>query len=94
MQEFIAYLIKNLVDEPDAVVVKVYDGNKSTIVEIRVGNSDIAKVVGRQGRTIKALRTVALTVGARFGRRVKLELIQDDATSDDDIQSKDTKEEE
>ena len=97
MQEFIAYLIKNLVDEPESVDVKVYDGNKSTIVEIRVGDNDIAKVVGRQGRTIKALRTVALTVGARFGRRVKLELIQDKDTADtadDAPQSEDPKEEE
>ncbi|MCF7852085.1 MAG: KH domain-containing protein [Simkaniaceae bacterium] len=79
MQEFIAYLIKNLVDDPDTVNVNVYDGDKSTIVEVKVANADIAKIVGRQGRTIKALRTVAMTVGARFGRRIKLELIQEQA---------------
>ncbi|MDN3505009.1 MAG: KH domain-containing protein [Rhabdochlamydiaceae bacterium] len=77
MKEFIAYLIKNLVDDPEIVDVNVFDGDKSTIIEVKVGNSDVAKVVGRQGRTIKALRTVAMTVGARFGRRVKVELIQD-----------------
>jgi len=75
MQEFVAYLIKNLVDNPDDVTVAVFDGDKSTIVEVKVGEEDVAKLVGRQGRTIKALRTIAMTVGARFGRRVKLELV-------------------
>ncbi len=76
MKEFIAYLIKNLVDQPDAVDVQVVDAQQGTVVEIRVSQTDIAKVVGRQGKTIKALRTIAMTVGARFGRRVRLEVIQ------------------
>jgi predicted RNA-binding protein YlqC (UPF0109 family) len=75
MKEFIAYLIKNLVDKPEAVDVQVFDGEQGTVVEIRVSPEDVAKVVGRQGRTIHSLRTIALTVGARFGRRVRLELI-------------------
>lgn len=75
MKEFIAYLIKNLVDQPMSVDVQIFDGQQGTIVEIRVSDEDIAKVVGRQGRTIKALRTIAMTVGARFGRRVRVELI-------------------
>ena len=76
MKEFIAYLIKNLVDQPNAVEVQIIDGEQGTMVEVRVSQEDIAKIVGRQGRTIKALRTIAMTVGARFGRRVRLELIQ------------------
>lgn len=75
MEDFIAYLIKNLVDAPDAVEVKVLDGNEGTVIEVRVCADDVAKVVGRQGRTIKSLRTIAMTVGARFGRRVRLELM-------------------
>lgn len=75
MQEFVAYLIKNLVDRPDSVSVQVFDGTKSTIIEIKVDQDDVAKLVGKQGRTIKALRTIAMTVGARFGRRVKVELV-------------------
>ena len=76
MKEFVAYLIKNLVDNPNAVDVQIVDGDQGTMVEVRVSPEDAAKVVGRQGRTIKALRTIAMTVGARFGRRVRLELIQ------------------
>ncbi|MBS0653530.1 MAG: KH domain-containing protein [Verrucomicrobia bacterium] len=75
MKDFIAYLIKNLVDQPDSVDVQVFDGQQGTVVEIRVSSDDVAKVVGKQGRTIKSLRTIAMTVGARFGRRVRVELI-------------------
>lgn len=76
MKEFIAYLIKNLVDKPEAVEVQVIDGEQGTVVEVKVSTDDIAKVVGRQGRTIKSLRTIAMTVGARFGRRIRVDLIQ------------------
>ncbi|MBS0620031.1 MAG: KH domain-containing protein [Verrucomicrobia bacterium] len=75
MQDFIAYLIKNLVDQPDAVQVQLVEGQQGTVVEVRVSSDDVAKVVGKQGRTIKSLRTIAMTVGARFGRRVRLELV-------------------
>lgn len=75
MKEFVAYLVKNLVDVPSDVNVDVYEGDRSTVVEIRVSPSDVAKVVGRQGRTIKALRTIAMTVGARFDRKVRVEVV-------------------
>jgi predicted RNA-binding protein YlqC (UPF0109 family) len=75
MKEFVAYLVKNLVDQPNEVNVDIYDGDKSTVVEIRVAPTDVAKVVGRQGRTIKALRTIAMTVGARFNRKVRVEVV-------------------
>lgn len=70
-----AYLIKNLVDKPVDVDVQIIDGQQGTIIEVRVAEEDVAKVVGRQGKTIKSLRTIAMTIGARFGRRVRLELI-------------------
>lgn len=76
MDEFIAYLIKNLVDKPEAVHVQVTDSPESSIITVKVSEEDIAKVVGRQGRIIKSLRTIALIVGARFGRKIRLELIQ------------------
>ena len=76
MQEFIAYLIKNLVDKPELVDVQVRDEQEGMFVEVKVSPEDVAKVVGRQGRTIKSLRMLVMTVGARFGRKVRLELIQ------------------
>ena len=75
MKDFITYLIKNLVDEPESVDINIFEGERTAIVEVKVDQDDVAKVVGRQGRTINALRTLAMTVGARFGRRVKIELI-------------------
>lgn len=75
MNQFLAYLIKNLVDDPEAVDVKLIENPQGIVMEVRVATGDIAKVVGRQGRTIKALRTLAMTVGARFGRRVRVELM-------------------
>ncbi|MBI3236774.1 MAG: KH domain-containing protein [Chlamydiales bacterium] len=57
MKDFIAYIIKNLVDQPDEVKVNIFDGEKSTVVEIQVDTNDIAKLVGRQGRTKTAGRS-------------------------------------
>ncbi|NBO24352.1 MAG: KH domain-containing protein [Chlamydiae bacterium] len=80
MKEFIAYIVKNLVDQPDQVQVNVFEGQTSTIIEIQVADQDIAKLVGKQGRIIKSLRTIVMTVGARFGRKVKVELLQNKVT--------------
>lgn len=75
MKEFFAYLVKNLVDQPDAVDIQIIENENGTLIEVRVSPEDIAKVVGRKGRIINSLRTLAMTVGARFGQRVRLELI-------------------
>ena len=76
MEEFIAYVIRNLVDSPEDVKIELFDGLKSSVVEIRVHEDDVAKLVGRQGRTIKALRQIAMTIAARIGRKVRLEIVQ------------------
>jgi len=76
MKDFFTYVIKNLVDEPDAVDIQVVEGDNGTMIEVRVSPEDVAKVVGRKGRIINSLRTIAMTVGARMGRRVRLEIVQ------------------
>ncbi len=76
MDEFVAYLIKNLVDKPEAVEVRTTDDSEGCVVEVRVSKEDVAKVVGRKGRIIQSLRTIALVVGARVGRRIRLELVE------------------
>ena len=76
MKDFVAYLIKNLVDQPDVVVVDVVDDTQGMIVKVKVSQDDIAKVVGRQGRTIRSLRTITGTIGAKFGRKVRLDVVQ------------------
>jgi predicted RNA-binding protein YlqC (UPF0109 family) len=75
MHQFIEYIVKNLVDTPDDVNINCLEGQRGTIVEIRVNKGDIGKVVGKNGKTIQALRTIAMTVASRFNRRVRLELI-------------------
>ncbi|MDX8430369.1 MAG: KH domain-containing protein [Candidatus Algichlamydia australiensis] len=76
MKDFIAYIIKNIVSKPDDVNIEVNEGEQSTVVDIHVDKEDISKVIGKQGRTIKAIRTIALAVGARYGRKVRIEVIQ------------------
>ena len=76
MEEFVAYLVKNIVNQPDQVDIRSMVGQSGLLVEIRVAPEDIGKVVGRKGNIIRSLRTLAMTIGARMGRRVHLEIIQ------------------
>lgn len=74
-QELIEYIARSLVDEPDAVQVNVIEGEQSTILELRVGNEDVGKVIGKHGRIAKALRTVLSAATTKSGRRVVLEIL-------------------
>lgn len=76
MKEFIEYIVKNLVDDPENVNVRCDQGERGFTVEIRVGQKDIGKVVGRKGVTINALRTIAMTACARLGHKVRVELVE------------------
>ncbi len=76
MEEFIAYLVKNIVNQPESVDIRSLLGQNGLLIEIRVAPEDIGKVVGRKGNVIRSLRTLAMTIGARLGRRVHLEIIQ------------------
>jgi len=76
MEQFIAYLVKNIVNHPDAVDIRSMLGQSGLLIEIRVAPEDVGKVVGRKGNVIRSLRTLAMTIGARLGRRVHLEIIQ------------------
>lgn len=74
MKEFFEYIIKNIVDHPDEVEVRIIEGNVRTIIEISVGEKDIGQVVGKRGKTIDALRSISVPIGARLGCKVKLQL--------------------
>jgi predicted RNA-binding protein YlqC (UPF0109 family) len=76
VEEFIAYLVKNMVNEPEKVDIRSVNGNQGLLIEIRVAQEDIGKVVGRKGNVIRSLRTLAMSIGARLGCRVHLEIIQ------------------
>ena len=73
--ELVEYVAKSLVDDPDAVSVETIDGQDGTIIELRVADDDMGKVIGRNGSVAKALRTLLKVVGAREGESVSLEIL-------------------
>jgi uncharacterized protein len=76
MEEFVAYIIKNLVSDPASVIVNCTDEEQRLLIEIRVSQEDVGKIIGRRGNTINALRTIVRTVATRLGRKVQIDLIQ------------------
>lgn len=76
MKDFIEYLVKNIVDDPDQVQIKLVESDNHTVVEIHVAKEDIGKIIGKKGKIIQSLRVLAMTIGARLGQRFQLEIIQ------------------
>ena len=74
MKELLLYMAKNLVDNPDAVTVREIEG-ESTVLELRVSPEDMGKVIGRQGRIAKEIRTIIKAVAQRDGRKVTVEIV-------------------
>ncbi|MBN2323929.1 MAG: KH domain-containing protein [Spirochaetes bacterium] len=74
-KEFLLYIIKALVDEPDEVEINVVEGEKSTIFELKVAQADIGKVIGKSGRIAKAIRTILNAAIARSGKRISLDIL-------------------
>ena len=75
MKEIIETIILNLVDNKDAVQVNEVQGEKSIVFEVKVANDDMGKVIGRQGRLAKSIRTVVKSIGAKEHKRVSVEFI-------------------
>ena len=75
MQEIVEYIARSLVDNPEAVRVRTVEGEKSIIFELKVAPSDVGRVIGRQGRTARAIRTVAKTAGGQSGKLVHVEIL-------------------
>ena len=73
--ELVAYVAKSLVDDPDAVSVEVVNGPDGQVIELRVAEGDMGKVIGRNGSVAKALRTLLKVVAARDGEQVSLEIV-------------------
>ena len=75
MKELLLYMAKNLVDNPDEVTVTEIDGEDGKVLELRVAEGDMGKVIGRQGRIAKEIRTIIKTVALRTGERVSVEIM-------------------
>lgn len=73
--DLVEYLVVNIVDDPDGVSLEVIDGASSSTIEVTVAVGDVAKVIGRHGRTIKAIRTLARALAARLDTSVEVEVM-------------------
>lgn len=76
MKEFILYVVKHLVDNPDAVQVNEVDGERTVVYELRVGDGDMGKVIGKRGNTAKSIRTLLAAASAKTGKRAVLEILE------------------
>lgn len=75
MKETLELIVKNLVAEPDAVSINVVEGEKSTVLEFKVADADMGKVIGKQGRIAKAIREIVRAVASKEQKRVTVEFI-------------------
>lgn len=73
--DLVEYLVVQIVDDPDSVSLEVIDGDDASAIEVSVAEDDVAKVIGRRGRTIKAIRTLARALAARLDTAVEVEVL-------------------
>jgi uncharacterized protein len=76
MKELIKYIAQSLVDSPDLVVVSEILGEQTSVIELRVAKEDLGKVIGKQGRTAKAMRTILSAASTKVRKRAVLEIIE------------------
>ena len=76
MGELVEFIAKSIVDNPEDVEVKEVDGPQSIIIELRVAEEDMGKVIGKQGRIAKAIRTVVKAAAIKENKRVVVEIMQ------------------
>ncbi len=76
MKELITYIAKSLVDKPEDVKVMEFEGEKTTVIELRVAQEDLGKVIGKQGRTARAMRTILNAAATKIRKRAVLEILE------------------
>ena len=76
MKDLIAYIAKALVDKPDEVVVTEIEGEQTSVIELKVAKEDLGKVIGKQGRTARAMRTILSAASTKINKRSVLEIIE------------------
>jgi hypothetical protein len=74
-RELVEYMVKSLVDNPEQVQLREIEGEKSTILELRVTKEDIGKVIGKHGRIARAIRTIISAAATKSGKRIVLEIL-------------------
>jgi predicted RNA-binding protein YlqC (UPF0109 family) len=76
MRDLIHYIARSLVDDPDSVDVAEVEGNQTTVLELKVAKDDLGKIIGKQGRTAQAMRTILGAVSSKEKKRTVLEIIE------------------
>lgn len=76
MKVLVEAMAKSLVDRPEEVSVQEVDGERTTVFELRVAASDLGKVIGKQGKTARAMRTILGAAGTKVGKRCMLEILE------------------
>jgi len=76
MKEFLEFMARHLVDQPDRVLVEMDEREDKVVYRLSVDPADVGKVIGKQGRTAQALRTLVIAAAGRTGKRAMLEIIQ------------------
>ena len=77
MKELVEYLARSLVENPGAVEVKETQGDTASILELKVAKEDLGRVIGKQGRTAKSIRTILNAAASRQNRKVVLEIVEE-----------------
>lgn len=76
MKDLLLYIAKSLVDRPESVNVVEVEGEKTTVLELRVASEDLGKIIGKQGRTAKAIRILLSAAATKMKKRVVLEILE------------------
>jgi len=76
MKDLIKYIAQALVDNPDQVFVEEVEGNQTSVLELKVAKEDLGKVIGKQGRTARAMRTILSAASAKIKKRTVLEILE------------------
>ncbi len=76
MKDLIEHIAKALVDNPEQVNVAEVEGEKTTVIELRVAQADLGKVIGKEGKTARAMRTILNAAGTKIGKRCVLEILE------------------
>jgi predicted RNA-binding protein YlqC (UPF0109 family) len=76
MKELLELIARSLVDSPDEVAVEEIDGDQTTVLELKVAREDLGKVIGKQGRTARSIRTILASAGVKLNKRIVFEIIE------------------
>ncbi len=76
MRELVEFIAKSLVENPEQVGINEVEGNKTTIIELKVAQEDMGKIIGKQGKTARAIRTILNATAAKAGKKAVLEILE------------------